>query len=90
MTDSAASVSGGIVSFVGLPHVSPLLDKAGILLGHVTGLFFTGAAFSPVCSRRNLNTRYGPFTVMSLELQAVGNAGKSLSGLHFLKHFVSC
>ena len=40
MTNSAVSVSGGIVSYVGLPHISPLLDKAGILLGHVTGPIF--------------------------------------------------
>ena len=46
MTHSVVSVSGGLISFVGLPHISPLLDKAGVLLGHVTGLFFPGAAFS--------------------------------------------
>lgn len=46
MVGSAVSVSGGVVSFVGLPNIFPLLDKAGILLGHVTGPFLTGAAFS--------------------------------------------
>lgn len=57
MSDSAAvSVSGGIV-LVGVPHVSPLFDKTEALLGHVTDLLCTGAAFSCGCSRRNLNTR---------------------------------
>lgn len=32
VTDRAVSVSGGIVSVVDLPHISPLLDKAEILL----------------------------------------------------------
>lgn len=63
MTDSAAvSVSGGIV-LVGVPHISPLLDKAEMLLGHATGLLCTGAAFSCGCSRRNLKTSCVAVTV---------------------------
>lgn len=63
MTDSAAvSVSGGIV-LVGVPHISPLVDKAEMLLGHATGLLCTGAAFSCDCSRRNLKTSCGAVTI---------------------------
>lgn len=63
MTYSAAvCVSGGIV-LVGVPHISPLFDKAEMLFGHVTGLLCTGTAFSCGCSRRNLNTRCGAVTI---------------------------
>lgn len=77
MTNSAVSVSGGIVSFIDLPHISPSLDKAGIMLDHVTGPFFTGAAFSSVSSRRNLNTGCDAVIILLLELQVAGSIKKA-------------
>lgn len=76
------SLLGGIVSFVGIPCISPLLDKGGILICHVTAVFFTEAAFSPVCSRWYLNARYGPVTNLPVELNT---DGKSLLRVHLSK-----
>lgn len=80
MTDSAAvCVSGGIV-LLGVPHISPLFDKAEVLLGHVTGLLCIGTAFTYGCYRRNLNTRCGAITIC-LGAPAAGSVAKGLVGL---------
>lgn len=81
------SVLGGIVSFVGIPYISPLLGKGGILIYHITAVFFTEAAFSPVCSRCKLSK----CKLWSCHQPALGaqHSGNYLLRLHLSKTAVA-